>query len=199
MSLEISDKELTTALERLSITNEITPTDNENNVTILTQNVFDAIDSVRPKKKRPDLESISDHIKKTGVFEFDKNSIEKAISELVKLNLIMNKKTPQRLDSFYRTSRNDILTCQMESLSTKENTSNSLTTGEKINSNAEENFSSELINSQTPPNGAQNINTTCPPMNQTLLISHADNVMTNDMNNRTPRNNIGNIRQKSRL
>ena len=87
----------------------------------------------------------------------------------------------------------------MESLSTKENTSNSLTTGEKINSNAEENFFSELINSQTPPNGAQNINATCPPMNQTLLISHADNVMTNDMNNRTPRNNIGNIRQKSRL
>ena len=47
MSLETSDKELTTALERLSITNEITPTNNENNVTILTQNVFDATDSVR--------------------------------------------------------------------------------------------------------------------------------------------------------
>ena len=120
MSLESSDKELTTALEELSITNEITPIKNENNVTILTQNVFDAIDSIRLKKKRPDLESISDHIKKTGVFEFDKNSIEKAISELVKLNLIMNKKTPQGLDSFYRKSRNEILTCQMENLSTKE-------------------------------------------------------------------------------
>ena len=91
-------------------------------------------------KKRPDLESISDHIKKTGVFEFDKNSTEEAISELVKLNLIMNKKTPQGLDSFYRTSQNEILTCQMENLSTKENTSNSLTIGEEINSNAEENF-----------------------------------------------------------
>ena len=95
MSLETSDKELTTALERLSITNEITTINNENNVTILTQNVFDATDSIRLKKKRPDLESISDHIKKTGVFEFDKNSIEKAISELVKLNLIINKKTPR--------------------------------------------------------------------------------------------------------
>ena len=95
MSLETSDKELTTALERLSITNEITTINNENNVTILTQHVFDAIDSIRLKKKRPDLESISDHIKKTGVFEFDKNSIEKAISELVKLNLIINKKTPR--------------------------------------------------------------------------------------------------------
>ena len=49
MSLEISDKELTTALERLSITNEITTINNENNVTILTQNVFDAIDSIRLK------------------------------------------------------------------------------------------------------------------------------------------------------
>ena len=95
MSLETSDKELTTALERLSITNEITTINNENNVTILTQNVSDAIDSIRLKKRRPDLESISDHIKKTGVFEFDKNSIEKAISELVKLNLIINKKTPR--------------------------------------------------------------------------------------------------------
>ena len=86
-------------------------------------------------KKRPDLESISDHIKKTGVFEFDKNSIERAISEL---NIIMNKKTPQ--EPGYRTSRSKILTCQMENLSTKENTSSSLTIGEEINSNAEENF-----------------------------------------------------------
>ena len=146
MSLESFDKELTTALERLSITNEITPINNENNVKILTH-VFDAIDSIRLKKKRPDHESISYHIKKTGVFEFDRNSIEKAISELVKLNLIMDKKTPQGLDSFYRTSRNEILICQMENLATKEITSNSLMIGEEINSTAEENFFSELINS----------------------------------------------------
>ena len=68
MSPESSDKELTTALERLSITNETTPINNGNNDTILTQNLFDAIDFIRLKKKRPDLESISDHIKKTGVF-----------------------------------------------------------------------------------------------------------------------------------
>ena len=140
MSLESSDKELTTALKRLSITNEITPTDNENNVTILTQNVFDAIDFVRLKNKHPDLKSISDHTKKTGVLEFDKSSIENSILELVKLNLTVNKKTPQGLDSFYRTSRNEILTCEMENIPTKENTSNTLTIGEEINSNADENF-----------------------------------------------------------
>ena len=167
-----SDKELTTALERLSITNETAPTNNENNVSILTQNVFDAINSIRLKKKRPDLESISDHIKKAGVFEFHMNSAEKAISELVKFNLIMNKMTPQGLDSFYHKSRNETLTCQK--LLSKENTRNSLTIEKEINSNAEENFFSELINSQTPPNGAQNINETCPPMNQTLATPHPD-------------------------
>ena len=145
-------------MERVSITNEIITINNENNVTILTQNVFDAIDSIRLKKKRPDLESISDHIKNTGVFEFGKNGIEKTIIlELVKLNLIINKKTPHGLDSFYRTSRNEILTCRMENLSTKEDNSNSLTIAEEISSNAEENFFSELIGSQTPLNGAQNI------------------------------------------
>ena len=56
----------------------------------------------------------------------------------------------------------------MENLSSKENTSNSLMIGKEINSNAEEIFFSELISSQTPPNGDQNINENCPPMNQTL-------------------------------
>ena len=70
MSLESSDKELITALERLSITNETTtPINNENNITVLAHNVFDAIDSVRLKKKRSDLESIPDHIKKTRVLK----------------------------------------------------------------------------------------------------------------------------------
>ena len=76
----------------------------------------------------------------------------------------MNKKTPQGLDLFYRTSRNEILTCQMENLSIKENSSNSLTIGKEIET-LKKTFFSELINSQTPPNRAQNINKTCPPMN----------------------------------
>ena len=84
-----------------------------------------------------------------GVLEFDKNSIEKAISELVKLNLIVKKKTLQGLDSFYRTSQNEILNCEMETLPTKENTSNSLTIGEEINNKAYENFFSELINTNS--------------------------------------------------
>ena len=77
----------------------------------------------------------------------------------------------------------------MENLSTKEDNSNSLTIAEEISSNAEENFFSELIGSQTPLNGAQNITETCPPMNQILSIPHPDNIMTNDINKPTTRNN----------
>ena len=62
---------------------------------------------------------------------------------------------------------------------------------EEINSNADENIFSDLINSQTPPpNGAGNINETCPSMNQTLATTCPDNIMTNDTNNPTPRNNV---------
>ena len=49
------------------------------------------------------------------------------------------------------------------------------------------NFFSDLINSQTPPpNGAQNINETCPPMDQTLATLCPDNILTNDTINPTP-------------
>ena len=78
----------------------------------------------------------------------------------------------------------------MENLPTKENTRNSLTIGKEINSNADENCFSELINSQTPPNGAQNINKTCSRMNQTLVTPHPDNIMANDTNHPKPRNNV---------
>ena len=79
----------------------------------------------------------------------------------------------------------------MENLPTKENTSNSLTIEEEINSNADENIFSDLINSQTPPsNGAQNINEICPPMSQTLATPCPDDITTNDTNNSTSRNDV---------
>ena len=78
----------------------------------------------------------------------------------------------------------------MENLPSKENTSNSLTIWEEINNKVDGNFFSELINSQTPPNGTQNINEACSPMNQTLATPHPDNISTNNINNSTPRNNV---------
>ena len=78
----------------------------------------------------------------------------------------------------------------MENVPTIGNASNSLAIGEEINSNADENFLSELINNQTPPNGAQNINEILSTMNQTLATTCPDNILANDTNNPTPRNNF---------
>ena len=77
----------------------------------------------------------------------------------------------------------------MENLSTKEDTSNSLTIVREISSNTEENFFSELIGSQTPLIEAQNITETCPPMNQTLSTPYPENITTNDIISPTSRNN----------
>ena len=59
MSHESSGKKLTTALESLSITNEITTSDNQkSNSAFFTPKNLDAIDSIRQTKKRPGVESI---------------------------------------------------------------------------------------------------------------------------------------------
>ena len=59
MSHEGAGKKLTTALESLSITNEITTSDNQkSNSAFFTPKNLDAIDSIRQTKKRPDVESI---------------------------------------------------------------------------------------------------------------------------------------------
>ena len=60
-----------------------------------------------------------------------------------------------------------------------------------MNSDADQNILSDLINSQTPPpNGVQNINETCFPVNQTIATPCSDNILTSDTNNPTPRNNV---------
>ena len=79
----------------------------------------------------------------------------------------------------------------MENLPTKENTTNSLTIGEEISSNANENIFSDVIISQTPSlNSAQSTNETCLRMNQTVATPSPDNIMSNDTNNPTRRNKV---------
>lgn len=58
MPPESSGKKLTTALESLSITNEITSDNQKSNSAFFTPKNLDAIDSIRQTKKRPDVESI---------------------------------------------------------------------------------------------------------------------------------------------
>ena len=79
----------------------------------------------------------------------------------------------------------------MENLPTKENTSNSVTIGEEISSDANENIFSDVIISQIPSlNSAQSTNETCLRMNQTVATPSRDNIMSNDTNNPTRRNKV---------
>ena len=64
--------------------------------------VLSAIDILREKKKRPDVDSIYNHIIKTQASNTDKFLIESVVTNLMKDNLIINKKTTSGFDSFFR-------------------------------------------------------------------------------------------------
>ena len=60
-----------------------------------------AIEIIRDKKKkRPDIDTIDDSIMRTEVSNADKTLIEKLGKELIKQNILSNKKTTYVLDSF---------------------------------------------------------------------------------------------------
>ena len=63
--------------------------------------ILNAIEIIRDKKKkRPDIDTMRDHIMKTEASSADKTLIEILVKELIKQNILINKKTTQGLDSF---------------------------------------------------------------------------------------------------
>ena len=52
------------------------------------------------KKKGPDIDAIHDYIMKTEASNADKTLKENLVKELIKQNILINKKTIQGLDSF---------------------------------------------------------------------------------------------------
>ena len=102
MALETSEKDISIAFEQLAIRSNggdhcKTPT------TIFLHfksKILVAIDEIRQKKKRPDIDAIYEHIMKSEASNTGKNLIEAIIAELTKQNVI--KKTCNGLDSFYK-------------------------------------------------------------------------------------------------
>ena len=79
----------------------------------------------KENKKRLDTRSISEYLKKNdetaGISE---NQVEKYPNQMIKLNLIFNKKADQRLDSFYKTTeKNEEIPLDLSSV-TESNHSN---------------------------------------------------------------------------
>ena len=59
--------------------------------------ILNAIEIIRDKKKkRPDIDTIHDHIMKTEASNADKTLIEILVKELIKQNILINKKNHPR-------------------------------------------------------------------------------------------------------
>ena len=68
--------------------------------------IFTAIEILRKeKKKRADTKSIFEYLKKNDeTTDISENQVEEYLNQMIKLNLIFNKKTDQGLDSLYKTT-----------------------------------------------------------------------------------------------
>ena len=74
MSKEPMEKEISTALEKLTITNDLEKT---TEISFLFKpKILYAIDRIRQKKKGPDIDSIYDYLSRTEACNIDKISIE---------------------------------------------------------------------------------------------------------------------------
>ena len=67
--------------------------------------VLSAVDNIREKKKRPDVDSIFTHIVKSSATNIDRDDVESILIELINQKIISNKKISSGCDSFYRSEK----------------------------------------------------------------------------------------------
>ena len=103
-----TERDISVAFQRLSITPETRKHGNELKelTTPFKTKIYTAIEILRKeKKKRPDTKSIFEYLKKNDeIADISENQVEEYLNQMIKLNLIFNKKTDQGLDSFYKTT-----------------------------------------------------------------------------------------------
>ena len=102
MSQELSDKEISIALDKLKITPESESSIKENSNNIdngIKTMILNRIDKLRGKKKCPDIDSIFDFLSKTVATNIDKDTLTDSISQLITQKELVNKKTPNGYDS----------------------------------------------------------------------------------------------------
>ena len=108
MQQQSTERDISVAFQRLPITPEKRKHGNE--LKELTRpfktKTYTAIEIVREdKKKRPDTKSIFEYLKNNDeIADISENQVEEYLNQMIKLNLIFNKKTDQGLDSFYKTT-----------------------------------------------------------------------------------------------
>ena len=97
MALTPTENDISTAFGNLSLIS------NSENTTITEYEpkIITAIKEIRNKKMRPDIDAIFDYISRSEASNIDIKTIDSFIQNILKKNVITNKKTPQGLDSFY--------------------------------------------------------------------------------------------------
>ena len=130
MSQKPTEKEISTTLEKLTITNDLEKNEKTMEISSLFKpKILCAIDRIKEKKKRPDIDSIYDYLSRTEACNIDKISIELILNELVKENVEVNKKTSLG-HSFRRINALPIL---VNSLHTDSSPNNELAITESVN------------------------------------------------------------------
>ena len=92
-----TEKDISNAFNNLKITRDERKIDDVSDETL-----SDAIDQIKQKKKRPDLNTIYEYLSKIEASNTDKQLIETILASLVETNIIVNRKTPKVLDSFQK-------------------------------------------------------------------------------------------------
>ena len=91
--------------DRTLLTNDIKDTDSFSSIKV---EILSSIKNIRGKKKRPDSNAIFEDLLKTDSAITEKSLLDNALSKLIDLKLVIHKKTPNGLDSFFLT--NDLQT-----------------------------------------------------------------------------------------
>ena len=169
MSQEPMEKEISTALEKLTIINDLEENGENTETSLFEPKILCAIDRIKEEKKRPDIGSIYDYLSRTEVSNIDKVSVEQILNELVKENVLVNKKTSLG-DSFRQINTPQNL---VNSLHSDSCSNNELTVTESVNSEestADNNTPSTHDDIQTPLTTKDNLSS---------LTKHSDEAFMN--------------------
>ena len=115
--IDIVDNDISIAQEKLSIlsdkssSNDVPNKDSENlsndTIDIFKPLIISAIETIRDKSKRPDIDAIYRHISNSEATNIDRDFIASVLNDLEKQNVIYNKATTQGLDSYFIASHTD--------------------------------------------------------------------------------------------
>ena len=91
MAQEPTEKEISSALEKLTITNHLEKNGENTEIsTLFKPKILCAIDRIKEKKKRPDIDTIYDYLSRMEASNINKISIEFILNELIKENVLVN-------------------------------------------------------------------------------------------------------------